>query len=179
MPRDDSSPEQLWETVRARTRNEAAANGPASDHANGSAPNIDALLVDALYHVLRESPEAIDGAEARGRLREAIVATASAPPVISLPERRRAWSISGRRQTLLAAALILITVAAIGYLLSCFWPALCGTPSTPLVTPSLPNKLHERLPKTGPAGTTANPLGGALRLLPISAGSVSGSETCH
>ncbi len=143
MPRDESEPEELWRSILARKENGSAQESdPRHARSNGSGPKSDSVLVDVLYNVLMDahSVSAAGGADARSKLQEAIVAS----PVRSLPlqsRRRPLLQASGWRHTVLAAALLLITLFAIGYVVWYAMPKTC-VDTTPRPT----------TPRTGPAG---------------------------
>jgi hypothetical protein len=173
MPRDDSKSEQLWQTVLARKRKGSPErNGHAAGEASGSARDVDSLLVDALYNVLREESSSVDSTAARLRLQQAIRATSPAPAAGTRPIRS-AWAFTGRRQLLLAAALILITATALAYILWSCWPQICGAHSAPTVNPSLPEKLHQRLPEPGAKRPDSRSSRGSGSLIPVMAASMS------
>lgn len=133
MPHDESGSDQLWTYIQARKQADPAnKNGHAPAAANGSAPSADAVLVEALYQTLQETNAAgaTDGSEARAALQAVIAASPVRQPD---PGRvkRPFWQLSGSRQVVQAVALLLITIAAIGYLVWSSWSASCQHSNVP------------------------------------------------
>jgi hypothetical protein len=172
MPRDDSTNEisdesypegtqdQLWSMIEACKQNgHAHRHGHAGASANGGAK----ALINALYRTFTEDhkPLATDGLAARARLL-AEISSPQAVPAAPHTSARRFWGVPGKRQLLLAAALIIITVAAIGYLIYASQPAECPPGST--IIPGL--KQSPRAPAPVPGTHIAAPAVGINRLLP-------------
>ena len=139
MRRDESNAERLWDKIEACKRNgSSAVHGSASAPTNGAAGHPDSALIHALCMTLQEedSASAADRLAARTRLQAAIGAATAAPSAVQPAIRRGFWNVSGRRQVLLAAALILLTVAAIGYAVWASWPELCSGRVAPWSVPN-------------------------------------------
>ena len=134
MPHDECKQEQLWTLVearkQARSRYDTASPGSAAIEA---CPVVDGVLVDVLYQALRnpEPCSGTDGTNARMLLQGAIAADRVAE-VMSHPARRDFWQLAGRRQILLAAALLLITAAAIAYIVWSERTPACAPANAPV-----------------------------------------------
>jgi hypothetical protein len=134
MPHDESTPDQLWTYIEARRQGGTAhKNGHGGSATNGSGPNIDSALVDALFQTLRDTDPAAacDGVAARARLPQEIAGAPTARSPLA-PLRQALWQMSSRRQLALAVALILITVAAMAFIAWSSWSATCHTAEAPV-----------------------------------------------
>ena len=113
MPRDKSKQEKLWSLIQTRKQSRSANDTTTPIEPR---PDDDALLVNVLYQALKQPPpeNGIDAAAARALLRGAIAADIATRPAPRLP-RRGFWPVGAWRHILAIVALLLVTVAAMAY----------------------------------------------------------------
>lgn len=158
--------DRLWTLIQARKEmppeHESASPVPAFGDSHA-----DAVLVDALIEAVRNQPStAADGAHGRSLLQRAIAMDvagraprtaarqspfATGQAVVSAghtPARRSFLRLSGRRQLVLAMALLLITAAAIAYIVSSARTPGCATigPDAPSSGVALASPLPQPVP---------------------------------
>jgi hypothetical protein len=140
MQRAELEQEQLWNHIQACKQNETPnSNGHRNGGSNGAAGYADALLVSALSAALDEDriSAAVGATAPRALLRAAIHADTTSR-IVRRPPARKFWNVAGRRQLLLAVALCLVTVSALGYLTWYFHPFDPACNSGPPVISSPP-----------------------------------------
>jgi hypothetical protein len=156
MPHDDSHQEQLWRLIHERKQ---AGNETGSSSRNATteeSSEADALLVDSLYKVLRgsEDGDAKRQAYARALLEDTIARDCASA---ALPRGRRGfWRLNGKRELLLVAALLLITISAVAYVLWSARPRQCEDPEPPAGCPT-PMQTAPTPKQTAPAKTAPTP----------------------
>jgi hypothetical protein len=136
MPPDESKAERTWAYIESRKRaNGAHKNGHNSAATNGSSCDPEALFVDAVSQALidADGPPPLDASPARAQL-SMLLSAAQVRPA-PRPPRRSFWNVSGSRQVVLAIVLLLITIAALGYVT---WSATSPACNTQIVPPTLP-----------------------------------------
>ncbi|HLJ57396.1 MAG TPA: hypothetical protein VKT77_20325 [Chthonomonadaceae bacterium] len=116
MPRDNSAQDRLWTLIEARKQDGRMGEDPPRLATRPEPEAAEGALVEALYRVVHVADATADrgGSAARSMLQAAIVADTAARKF----RRTRwlaPWRLAGTRQVLAAAALLLITVAAIAY----------------------------------------------------------------
>src|SRR4051794_2313634 len=114
MPRSDCNQEQIWALIQARKQKRPATEAePSTSSALDASPAADTVLIDVLYQALRSPlPEGgTSAASARLTLQSAIALDSIRAPL----KRAKSgfWRVSGKRNLVLAVALLLITAAAI------------------------------------------------------------------
>ncbi len=139
MSRGDSFQERLWTLIQKRKQARSRSGSRVEASPSSRYPEVDALLVDVLYQALRSrnSCGVADASAARMALQGAIAAD-RAPRAAARPARRGFWQLGGRKQLLLAVALLLITAAALACIAWSARSPACAIDEAPSAPSALP-----------------------------------------